>query len=192
MRHADDFYITPDFTIELWLAAVPGAYLGREVLDPCAGAGAILRACRSRGVAARGIELHEGRAAEAGCACGDGLGADWRNRDVVMNPPYRSALAWVQKGVEESRSCAALLRLSFLGSRSRAEFLQQNPPRFIVHVSPRPSFVPGGGTDASEYAWLGWGDLPGAPAAGLTRHVWPVAVAATVDAARIKARDGGG
>ena len=50
-----------------------------------------------------------------------------------------------------------LLRLNWLGSEDRAAWLRRHPPS--VYVLPnRPSFVEGGGTDATEYAWFIWGE----------------------------------
>jgi hypothetical protein len=48
-----------------------------------------------------------------------------------------------------------LLRLNFLASEERSEFMQRTRPD--VYVLPnRPSFVLAGKTDSIEYAWFHW------------------------------------
>lgn len=159
-RHPDDYYCTPTYCVDAlcgewpWGARIPAA------LDPCAGTGAILRALAEFDVACRGVELDPGRAAEAGCECGDGLAADWRGLDVVMNPPYRDAEAWVRKGLDEARSMAAFLPLCWLASAKRHALFVANPPRGLLVMSDRPSFTADGRTAAADYAWLLWGDVP--------------------------------
>ena len=44
--------------------------------------------------------------------------------------------------------------MNFLGSQKRAAFMRAFPPD-VYGLPRRPSFT-GGGTDATEYAWLVW------------------------------------
>lgn len=76
---------------------------------------------------------------------------------IITNPPYSLAFEFIQRALDlvvPGGLVVFLLRLNFLGSIKRAEFLRNHPPS--VYVSPkRPSFV-GKGTDATEYAWFIW------------------------------------
>ena len=76
---------------------------------------------------------------------------------VIMNPPFCFALLFVERALKIVRrggTVCALLRLNWLASKSRREFLKRHLPN--VHVlTKRPSFT-GRGTDATEYAWMVW------------------------------------
>jgi hypothetical protein len=74
---------------------------------------------------------------------------------VITNPPYKHALEFAQHALEYvhlNGIVVMLLRLGFLASRSRAEWLSRHMPD--VHIlSRRPSFS-GAGTDATDYGWF--------------------------------------
>ena len=97
----------------------------------------------------------------------------------VSNPPFSQAEQWV-KFVRAwmltnapSNACAVfLLRLNWLGSEKRASWVNDNPPRRITVLAPRPSFrktkrvdpktgkVKWSSNDACEYAWVWWDSSP--------------------------------
>lgn len=95
----------------------------------------------------------------------NGLDESWSNDDVLTNPPYSNALDFVRKGIQEAESAVFLLRLNWLGSGKtgradfRSSFLREHPPTLLVPLERRPSFRHGT-TDACDYAWIGWGNLP--------------------------------
>lgn len=163
-RDPRDFYATPSWAVEELYRTLPN--LPQATIDPCAGTGALLLAANARrrgrrGADARGIEQDHELAAlaeEAGAAVtvGDGLALDWKGHHVIINPPYRDAATWIEKGVKEAATVCALLRLGFLASETRHEFWKANPPRALVVLSNRPSFTPDGRTDSSDYAWFIW------------------------------------
>lgn len=162
MRAANDFYPTPAWCIDAILPHLPRA---GGWLDPACGDGAILMALERTGREAHGIELDSARAA----ACvdarlsvrqGDAFREDWDRPDgVLMNPPYRQALEFVEQAlaqVQRGGTVAALLRLGFLASQKRATFHRINPSD--VYVLPqRPSFTGNGKTDSSDLGWFVWG-----------------------------------
>jgi hypothetical protein len=157
-RRPDDFYETPQWCTQEVLHRLPDG----AVFDPCAGTGAILRACILAGRYAHGVELDAGRASSpvpgvgSRLSQGDGLAALEADHPlIVMNPPYATAEAWVRAAVRPGRVVAVLLRLGFLASTSRkALFLDVGTPD--VHVlTRRPSFT--GGTDCTDYGWFVWG-----------------------------------
>lgn len=83
---------------------------------------------------------------------------------TVGNPPFRLAQQFIDFGLRYSKIVALLLRLNYLGSDTRAQFMRTLCPD--VYVLPnRPSFRPSKRglltTDSIEYAWFLWGDDPG-------------------------------
>ena len=165
-RVQNDFYETPSWCVEAILPHLP---LGGSVLDPCAGKGAILRACAKSFDSRMAIEINEDFEHELQQVVTgefdltiDDAGAInyWPKADVVlMNPPFSKAEQFVRMALSEQRPyqgiTCALLRLPFLASKKRADFLRANPPDVYV-LSKRPSFN-GIGTDSCDYAWFVWG-----------------------------------
>lgn len=156
------------------LPVVDGPFGARGIFDPCAGDGALLRACgESWPVPPGGLEADAQRAQDARASglaveTRDALeSASWglQGRAVVMNPPFSQAEAFVRRALVEARATApdwcvaALLRLAWLEGLRRAPFHREHPAN--VHVlARRPSFT-GGGTDSTAYAWFVWGPGPG-------------------------------
>lgn len=155
-RHPDDYYMTPKWAVDALYNTIPQMPL--PTLDPCAGTGALIRAAPPSTLLV-GIEIDEGRVAEAADSRvlqGDGLAYSWADQHILMNPPFKDAMTWVKKA-QEAKSAAVLLRNSFLGSIKRFDFWQEHPPACLLFLSKRPSFIPKGGTDNSEYMWAIWG-----------------------------------
>lgn len=159
-RSALDFYSTP-----AWCTRAIVEELGcpRDVLDPCAGDGAILSALDAE-THRRGFEIDDARARKARDGGHDVLsrdaldGAPWGDFGaVIMNPPFSHAEAFIERALAEAagRSVVALLRLNWLGGMKRSAFHRKRPAD--VYVLPRRPSFNGGGTDATEYAWFAWG-----------------------------------
>lgn len=74
---------------------------------------------------------------------------------VITNPPYSLAMPVIEQALAlETQFIVMLLRLNFLASGGRADFMRTHAPD--VYVLPnRPSFS-GTGTDSIEYAWFVW------------------------------------
>lgn len=81
------------------------------------------------------------------------------NPDIVItNPPFSLAMEFLTKSLEVTKDdgkVILLLRIGFLASRKRFEFMKDNPPTDMLVLHQRPSFT-GHGTDAQEYAWFIW------------------------------------
>lgn len=78
---------------------------------------------------------------------------------IITNPPFAWALDFVQKALNEVRDggyVIMLLRLNFLGSRARNEWLRNNMPYEIYVHGKRMSFTDDGKTDSIEYAHFVW------------------------------------
>ena len=80
---------------------------------------------------------------------------------IVSNPPFSMSDEIVSETIRQLNNMCHrwiamfLLRLNWLGSKKRSEFLSQFPPQFVRVIVPRPSFT-GKGTDACEYAIMVW------------------------------------
>jgi len=85
--------------------------------------------------------------------------------DIVTNPPYKQAKQFVKKSlesVEEGQKVAFFMKLTFLEGKSRADFLEQNPPRRVWVYSYRKTVAKDGDEEEFEkssavcYAWFVW------------------------------------
>jgi len=82
--------------------------------------------------------------------------------NIVTNPPYNSAEAFVATGVKQSRrKFALLLRLAFLEGAHRANTIfSRMPPSRVWVFSERITFYPKGvnpkGSGTTAYAWFVW------------------------------------
>lgn len=167
-RSPADFYATPAWCVRRFLerCTLPR---GRW-LEPTAGEGHLLRAVASVRPALdwTAVELRPEcapllDATGARVRVGNFLSADreWlglhgaEEFDVAIgNPPFRYALECIEAARRVARITAMLLRLDFLESDERAEFLRAWTPD--VYVLPdRPSFT-GEGTDSTAYGWFVW------------------------------------
>jgi hypothetical protein len=165
----DDFFVTPAWAVRRLLEdwKPPGGFW----LEPGAGNGAIIRAVNDvrSDVSWLAAEIREEErpALEALTplvSIGDFLtGPDLppevieKVTVVIANPAFSIA----QEVIDVSRQLCPraelmfLLRLNYVGSEDRAEFMRRFPPDLRT-LPNRPSFVPGGKTDSIEYAWMGW------------------------------------
>lgn len=101
---------------------------------------------------------------------------------VLTNPPFSLAKEFIEKALSESDTVCMLQRVNFLGSQSRKEFWNRNPPTHLFVLANRPKFIAkcskcknpenyqigalevcplcGGKvrpqSDATEYAWFVW------------------------------------
>lgn len=76
----------------------------------------------------------------------------------IGNPAFRIAPQVIELCLARSRYVALLLRLNYVGSDGRSDFMHTLMPD--VYVLPnRPSFKRNKKTDSIEYAWMVWGPL---------------------------------
>lgn len=74
---------------------------------------------------------------------------------VMTNPPFSLAMQFACRGLVIGRAVSLLLRLGFLETRERRDFIDHTKP----HLWPfpqRPGFH-GTGNDMASYAWFSWG-----------------------------------
>lgn len=163
----------------------PGGAVGRfvPVLEPSAGNGAIVDELRAFGFPSESIEaveLDPKRADASGARCADFLTVepDPRFELVITNPPFSLAMEFAKHALQFLRpggTLALLLRLNWLGSEDRSEWLRANTPSVYV-LSKRPPF-------AASIKCIG-----GAPPKVIDAHFGPCGFKQTLslDAARPK------
>lgn len=165
-REEHDFYETPEWCVRRFLEKRNKSLDSALMLEPCAGDGAIIKAFNgfynipddySRNIwhanDINPIHMDE-LAVFAGISCEDALDLTYISSSILTNPPYKLAFPLAQHFVPQCEEVAFLLRLNWLASKSRNEWLKENPPD--VYVLPdRPSFD-GVGTDATDYGWFVW------------------------------------
>ena len=78
---------------------------------------------------------------------------------VITNPPFNIAQHIIEKSlsvVKEWGYVIMLLRLNYIGSKSREEFWKRNKPYAIYAHNKRMSFTADWGTDSIEYGHFIW------------------------------------
>lgn len=178
-RNEDDAYLTPNvvaFPIVERLRRElmpfgPMSWGGRDeklaILEPSAGTGAFVMAAARvfPGATIHANELNRDRAGALSRAgahavsigpfeqCEIGL------YDIILgNPPFALAQEHITRALGMLRHggvLAFLLKIGFLGSSKRADFWRKHPARYLIPITPRPSFT-GGGSDANEYGVFVW------------------------------------
>jgi hypothetical protein len=82
--------------------------------------------------------------------------------NIITNPPFHSAEAFVHAGLRQTRKkVALLLRLAFLESAGRQKTIfSETPPSTVWIFSERITFYPSGsvrkGSGTTAYAWFVW------------------------------------
>ena len=83
-------------------------------------------------------------------------------QNIITNPPYNSAEAFVRQGLElANNKFALLLRLAFLEGANRANTIfERSPPSRVWVFSERITFYMAGatqkGSGTTAYAWFVW------------------------------------
>lgn len=174
-RRADDAYMTPPWCVRRLFEAID---LPRgHWLEPAAGNGAIIAhvpppppGADKFGWVSRGwtaIELrqecspalHALGVADVRCPA-DFLADPYLSgrsepfEVAITNPPFSKAFEFYVRCRTVAKHTVLLTRLNFLGAEKRASYFRDDAPDVFV-LPNRPSFT-GGGTDATEYAWLHW------------------------------------
>jgi len=170
VRHSNDEYITPTWSIRRFLEAYP---IPTDVMlfDPCAARGELIATVKTvlpnKWLAA---EINPNHAEALGTVTGlppEVVCADFLKMPrpaapdpsviTVSNPPYRYGLEFIDQALAFTKIVSYLLRINFLADgRDRAGVMGRlNPALFVLPN--RPSFN-GYGGDACEYAWFVFGD----------------------------------
>ncbi len=151
-----DYFPTPEWATH---ALIDNERFEGEIWEPACGDGAMSRVLEQTGCPVFSTDLFDRGYGEAGV---DFLKADRVSDNIVTNPPYNSAEAFVKTGLAQARrKMALLLRLAFVegANRQRTIFVETPPTRIWV-FSERITFYPAGavqkGSGTTAYAWFVW------------------------------------
>lgn len=169
-RDPFDFYSTPSWCVDRLLEKVtftPGNWI-----EPTAGNGAIIKALLASPKLGQkptnivAVELQDRFEEELKALVPNVFIQDYLSFDyskvssqkaslAIGNPPYKMALPIIQHAMTQAETVCVLLRINFLASEARADWMKKNVPD--VYVLPnRPKFI-NNGSDACEYGWFVWG-----------------------------------
>lgn len=141
-RQIDDFYATPEQTTRKLLDKIE---LKGSILECACGQGHISKVLKEYYPENKIIStdiVDRGYADEIK----DFLKDEFDNVDtVITNPPFKYAKEFVEKGLEVANDkVIMLLKIQFLESKSRKEFLENSPLKYIYVFSERQSTMKDG------------------------------------------------
>lgn len=168
-RDPFDYYPTPNWCVQRFLEKAAHRLPVGDWIEPAAGDGAIIRSVNQFG---NGLEKVRWTAIDVQEKFEEPLqvltNAVWvgnytkythpqpRAKVCITNPPYKLAEAMVKHAQTHADVVVMLLRINFLASEARRDWMNKNTPDIYV-LPNRPSFR-GKGSDATEYAWFVWDD----------------------------------
>lgn len=151
-----DFYPTPAWATH---ALIDNERFDGDIWESACGNGAMSKVLETAARSVHSSDLYDRGYGEAGV---DFIKADWCADNIVTNPPYNAAEAFVRSGVRLARrKFALLLRLAFLEGSNRANTIfSDTPPSRVWVFSERITFYPVGavqaGSGTTAYAWFVW------------------------------------
>jgi len=151
-----DFFPTPAWAT---YALIDNEKFRGEIWESACGDGAMSTVLDHASKHVRSSDLYDRGFGESGI---DFIGTQQTSDNIVTNPPYNCAEAFVRTGVEQARrKFALLLRLAFLEGANRANTIfARNPPARVWVFSERITFYPKGvdatGSGTTAYAWFVW------------------------------------
>jgi hypothetical protein len=155
-RDGPDFFPTPAWATH---ALLDNETFEGRIWECACGDGEMARVLEGAGYAVRASDLH---ARGFGTAGVDFLKAARQVDNIVTNPPYNAAEAFVTHGLKLVRGkMALLLRLAFLEGANRANTIfLKTPPARVWIFSERITFYMKGaaraGSGTTAYAWFVW------------------------------------
>ncbi len=151
-----DYFPTPEWATH---ALIANEQFEGSIWEPACGDGAMSRVLETTGSPVLSTDLFNRGYGEAGI---DFLKSDYIADNIVTNPPYNSAEAFVKAGLMQARrKVALLLRLAFVeGANRQRTIFSKAPPTRIWVFSERITFYPAGaiqkGSGTTAYAWFIW------------------------------------
>jgi hypothetical protein len=151
-----DYFPTPEWATH---ALIHNEHFEGDIWEPACGDGAMSRVLEQTGCSVFSTDLFDRGYGQAGV---DFLKADHVADNIITNPPYNSAEAFVKTGLAQARhKMALLLRLAFVeGANRQRTIFAKTPPTRIWVFSERITFYPAGavqkGSGTTAYAWFVW------------------------------------
>jgi hypothetical protein len=166
-RSKYDYYVTPQEDVRAFIEAFTedhgDVFTGRLILDPCAGGDedhemtypVVIEDMFNQDTVT--MDIREDSKADLKEDFLDYDFGDLRPDVVITNPPFNRAMEFIEKSIGCSdKYVIMLLRLSFLESKKRYDFFQDNMPTHIYVHHKRISFTDDGKTDSAAYAHFVW------------------------------------
>ncbi len=138
-RDSRDYYATPWPAFAPLLKILPMS--GVTYFDPCAGDGRLVRFIREAGGTAHGADLFPQPQESYPQRPADYLTDTRHHPFPITNPPFSIAFEMCRHARLFSPELMFLLRLSFLESEERGDWLSENEPSAGFVLKRRPSFV---------------------------------------------------
>jgi len=151
-----DFFPTPPWAT---FALIDNESFKGDIWECACGNGAMSKVLEETGCPVQSSDLYDRGYGDVGV---DFLDGDRRADNIITNPPYNCAEAFVANGTEVTNGkFALLLRLAFLEGANRARTIFTNcPPSRVWVFSERITFYPVGvevkGSGTTAYAWFVW------------------------------------
>lgn len=150
-----DFYPTPDRLIRAYLAQNPNLLGDSNILEPCAGEGAIAQPLIELGHKVEQTDIKNGIEFDATKA------GYWSNRspDIVFtNPPFNVATPIIEHALNHAnKGVIMLLRASYLEPCKDRRHLLNSQISQITYCNPRPKFrADTKGSDSATVIFIVW------------------------------------
>ena len=151
-----DYFPTPEWATH---ALIANEQFEGTIWEPACGDGAMSRVLERTGCPVISTDLFDRGFGDPNV---DFLKAGRVADNIITNPPYNSAEAFVKAGLLQSRrKVALLLRLAFVeGANRQRTIFAKTPPTRIWVFSERITFYPAGavqkGSGTTAYAWFIW------------------------------------
>lgn len=136
-RETNDFYATDPNAIEVALPTLQRIGLQRNVWECACCQGHIAKVLQDKGYRVKSSDLINRGFGEVQdfLTCTEKF-----NGDILTNPPFKSAVAFVRHGMtllEERAKMFLFLKVQFLESRARKELFRVHPPKVVAVYSER-------------------------------------------------------
>lgn len=135
-RRERDAYYTPTWAIDVLLDSGILDLKGKQILEPCAGGGAIVDALKSRGFNVMGRDIN-----------GD---ERWEQRNfldgmegydaIITNPPFKLMDKFLFSAVQSAKQVAVIGRTLIVEGNRRRKLWKSNPPSHILQLPHRVDF----------------------------------------------------
>jgi Methylase of polypeptide chain release factors len=154
-----DYYQTPQWAVEELLKY---EQFDGNILEPCSGSGSISKVLEKYGYQVDSFDIRNDIDIY-GTRGIDFLKYEGKCNNIITNPPYNIAQAFIEKSIAVAdRKIAMLLKLSFLESIKRYDMFKNTPFKTLYVFSKRVQMYPGGtGINNKKngpiaFAWFVW------------------------------------
>ena len=163
-REPTDFYATDPKALEVFLETLKqdGIVLPHKICEPACGMGHLSKVLEKHGYEVDSYDLYDHGYGKTSV---NFLESSLKYECFLTNPPYKYALPFVRKALENvlpSGYVIMLLKIQFLEGKKRYNFFQNHPPKFVYVNASRQNCAKNGDFEkyptnsAICYAWFIW------------------------------------